>query len=164
LAASERGFAFIVAIFVLVILAGFAAFAVSFTANAAATTAIAVHGTRGLQAARLGVEWATYQLKDPNGSLAPGATNLPACFAATTLAAPASMGGFTVTTTCTRYPSAGSTPNYHEEGTQRSAYYVVTATASSGTAGSTDYVERRIEARIEVCKDANAAAPTYACN
>lgn len=160
---SQAGFAFIVAIFLLVILAGFAAFAVSFVANAHATTAVAVHGARAYQAARAGLEWATYQLKDPNGTLAPGATNLPACFSTTTLSAPAGIGSFTISVSCTRYPAAGGSPNYHEEGAQRSVYYVVTSTASAGTAGAVDYVERRLQARIEVCKDAAAAAPTYAC-
>jgi MSHA biogenesis protein MshP len=159
----QAGFAFIVAIFLLVILAGFAAFAVSFVANANATTAVAVHGARAYQAARAGIEWAAYRLNDPNGTLSPGATNLPACFGSTALSAPAGIGNFSVTVSCTRHPGAGSEPDYHEEGAQRSAFYVVTSTATAGTPGSADYVERRIQARIEVCKDAAAAAPTYAC-
>jgi MSHA biogenesis protein MshP len=154
----------ITAIFLLVVLGAFAAYAVSFTANAAATASVAVHGVRAYEAARAGIEWATYQVKDPNGTLAPGATNLPACFVSpTTLAAPASLGGFTIQVTCTRYPSISASPNYHEEGGKRSAYYEVIATAWSGTAGQADYVERRLEARIEKCKDAAGAAPTHAC-
>jgi MSHA biogenesis protein MshP len=154
-----------VAIFLLVILAGFAAFAVTFSANAHSTTALAVHGARALQAARAGIQWATYQIKDPNGTLAPGATNLPACFTSpTALTIPSALGSFAVSVTCTRHPTSASVPGYHEEGTQRSVYYVVAATATAGTAGSADYVERKVEARIELCKDANAAAPTYACN
>ncbi|HEU0204684.1 MAG TPA: hypothetical protein VFR86_30090 [Burkholderiaceae bacterium] len=160
---TQGGFAFIVAIFLLVILAGFAAFAVSLVANANATTAVAVHGARAYQAARAGIEWAAYQLEDPNGTLAPGAANLPACFGTAALSAPAGIGNFSITVSCARYPAAGSSPDYHEEGAQRSVYYVVTSTATSGTPGRADYVERRIQARIEVCKDAAAAAPTYAC-
>jgi MSHA biogenesis protein MshP len=161
---ARRGFALVTAIFLLVVLAGFAAFAVTFAANAAATAALAVQGVRAYEAARAGIEWAAYQVKDPNGTLAPGATNLPACFASpTTLALPAAMGPFTVSVTCQRYPDFGASPNFHEEGNRRSAFYVVVATASSGVPGAADYVERRLEARIEKCKDAAAAAPTYAC-
>ena len=158
-----RGFAMITAIFLLVILGSFAAFAVSFSTNSAATHAIAVQGARAYEAARTGLEWATYQVRDPNGTLTPGATNLPDCFATKTLALPGSMGSFTVQVTCTRYPLFSASPNFHEEGGKRSAFYIVISTASLGTAGSVDYVERRLESRVEECKDAAGVAPTYAC-
>jgi MSHA biogenesis protein MshP len=149
------GFALMTAIFLLVILGAFAAFAVGFSTNVAATHALSVLGPRAYQAARAGLEWATYQVKDPNGALAPGATNLPACFTSpTTLSLPATMGGFTVQVTCTRYPATSATPSYHEEGNKRSTL---------GTAGNVDYVERRLETRIEACKDSAGTAPTYAC-
>ncbi len=159
-----RGFALVAAIFLLVIIAAMGAFAVSLSANAHATGAVAVVGARAYEAARTGIEWAAYQVRDPNGTLAPGATNLPACFASpTTLALPSAMGSFTVQVSCTRHPATGASPNYHEEGDKRSAYYVVTSTASLGAAGSSDYVERRLEARIEKCKDANAPGPLHGC-
>lgn len=162
--AGERGFALLAAIFLLVVIAAMGAFAVSLSANAHATGAVAVMGARAYEAARTGIEWAAYQVRDPNYMLAPGASNLPACFASpTTLALPAAMGSFTVQVTCTRYPAIGASPNYHEEGDKRSAYYVVTSTASAGIVGSADYVERRLEARIEKCKDPTAAGPGYVC-
>ena len=161
--ASARGFALITAIFLLVILGSFAAFAVTFSTHSAATHALSVQSARGYEAARAGLEWATYQVKDPNGTIAPGATNLPDCFAAKTLALPASMGGFTVQVTCTRYPAFSASPNFHEEGGKRSVYYVVISTATFGAVGSVDYVERRLESRVEECKDAAGSAPTYAC-
>jgi len=158
-----RGFAMITAIFLLVILGSMAAFAVTFSTNTAATHAASVQGARAYEAARAGLEWATYQVKDPNGTLAAGATNLPDCFAAKTLAVPASMGGFSVQVTCTRYPAFSASPNFHEEGGKRSAFYVVISTSTLGTVGSVDYVERRLETRVEKCKDAASSAPTYAC-
>ena len=158
------GFALMTAIFLLVILGAFAAFAVSFATNTAATHALSVQGARAYEAARAGIEWATYQVKDPNGTLAPGATNLPACFTSpTSLTLPAVMGSFTVQVTCTRYPGSSATPSYHEEGNKRSVFYVVVSTATLGTAGSVDYVERRLESRVEACKDSAGTAPTYAC-
>lgn len=159
-----KGFALIAAIFLLVVVAALAAFAVTIAAGAQAGSAIAVQGARAYEAARAGIEWASYQVRDPNGTLAPGATNLPDCFASpSTIALPSAMGSFTVQVSCTRHPGFGASPNYHEEGDKRSAFYVITSTAFAGVAGSADYVERRLEARIEKCKDASAAAPTYAC-
>jgi MSHA biogenesis protein MshP len=161
---SNGGFAFVTAIFLLVVLASFAAFVVGITANAAAGGAIAVQGVRAYEAARAGLEWASFQLRDPNGTLAPGATNLPDCFASPrTLALPGEMSMFALQLTCARFPSNSATPGYHEEGNRRLVVYVVTATASAGTPGATDYVERRLEARIEKCKDPAAPGPTYAC-
>jgi MSHA biogenesis protein MshP len=163
-AAPARGFAFVTAVFLLVILGMLAGFVVNLSANAAASGAAAVQGVRALQAARAGIEWAAYQLRDPNGTLAAGSTNLPPCIASpTTLALPGDLAAFNVQLTCTRYPDLGATPNFHEEGDKRLAMYVLVATASHGTPGSTDYVERRLEARIEKCKDPAAPGPTHAC-
>jgi len=160
---AQSGFAMITAIFLLVILAAFASFAVGFSANAAATHAVGVQGARAYQAANAGLEWATYQVKDPNGTLAPGATNLPDCFAGKTLALPAAMGSFAVQVSCTRYPSFSAAPNFNEEGDKRSVYYVIVSIATLGTPGTVDYVERKLESRVEKCKDPAGTAPTYAC-
>ncbi len=158
----ESGFAFITAIFLLVVMAAFAGFAVSFTAGAQATTAVAVQGVRAHAAAQAGVQWAAFTLRDPLNS---AASSTPGdCFAGpVTLNLPAEFAGFAVSVGCTRFPAIGASPNYHEEGVQRVAQYFVTATASSGTPGSIDYVERQLQARIEVCKDPSAAGPGYAC-
>jgi MSHA biogenesis protein MshP len=163
--ARHGGFAMITAIFLLVILGSFAAFAVTFATHSSATQVLAIEGARAYQAARAGLEWGTYQVKDPNGTFAPGATNLRDCFASpTTFVIPASLGGFTIQVTCTRYPDYSASPNFHEEGDKRSAYYVLLSTATLGTPGSVDYVERRLESRVEACKDAVAGVPpTYAC-
>jgi MSHA biogenesis protein MshP len=159
-----RGFAFVTAVFLLVVLGTLAAFVVNLSANAAASGAAAVQGVRALEAARAGLEWAAYQLRDPNGTLAAGSTTLPPCIASpTTLALPGDLAAFSVQLTCTRHPDAGATPNFHEEGDKRVVLYVVVATASQGTPGTAEYVERRLEARIEKCKDPAASGPTYAC-
>jgi MSHA biogenesis protein MshP len=159
-----RGFAFITALLLLVVLAAFATFVASLAANQSATGVLAVQGARGWEAARAGVQWASYQIKREAGGGTAGTTNLPACFVSpSAVALPAAFGDFQLSVSCQRFPSAGSVPDYHEDGAQRVAIYVVTATASSGQPGSADYVERRLEARIEKCKDPAAAAPEYAC-
>lgn len=161
---AAAGFALVAAIFLLLVLGTMAAFVVTLAANASASTALAVQGTRALEAARAGLEVARYRLRDPAGTLNPGATNLPACFASpATIALPAELAAFTVQVDCQRFPAAGSTPGYHEEGDQRSVYFVLTATASFGAPGSAERTERQLQARVEVCKDPGAPAPTYAC-
>ncbi len=159
---ADSGFAFITAIFLLVVMAAFAGFAVSVTAGAQATTAVAVQGVRAQAAAQAGVQWAAFTLRDPLNS---AASSTPGdCFAGpVTLNLPAEFDGFGVSVTCARFPAIGASPNYHEEGVQRMAQFLVTSTARSGTPGTIDYVERQLEARIEICKDPSAAAPTYAC-
>ncbi|HRK56021.1 MAG TPA: hypothetical protein PLQ67_00685 [Burkholderiaceae bacterium] len=159
------GFAFITALFLLVILATFAAFMVSILANASATSVLALQGVRGWEAARAGIEWAAYQIKrEPTGGTY-GTMTLPACFTSpTVLTLPSAMGEFQVSVSCERYPAQGASPNHHEDGRKHVVNYLIHATASLGAAGAADSVERKLEARIEKCKDPDASAPLYACD
>lgn len=160
-AAGSGGFALITALFLLVVLAGFAVAASGFAARAAQANAQTVQGLRALAAARAGLEWAGHQLRDPNNTLAPGTTPR-ACFPnQSALPLPAAMGSFTVAVTCLRSPADPT--QFHDEGGRRVAIYLLTATASHGTAGEAEYVERKLEARIEVCRDAASTAANLAC-
>lgn len=163
-ARADSGFAFVAAIFLLVILAAMAAFVLRLAATASAASALSVQGVRAYEAARAGLEWSSYRLRDPNGTFSPGPTTLPDCLASPyALVLPGELAAFSLQLSCERYPATASVPSFHEEGDKRSVYFVVTATASSGSAGDAEYVERRLEARIEVCKDPAATAPTYSC-
>ncbi len=154
--ARARGFAFIAALFLLVVLGAFAAFVVSIGANAQASSAVAIQGVRAYEAANAGLEWATYQELSPTGIVTP-----PDCFASpSSVTLPAAFGGFSVSVRCVRTPAY---PNYYEEGSQRVAIYDFTATASMGTAGSAEYAERQLEARVEQCKDPYGTSPAYTC-
>ncbi len=160
----QRGFAFIAALFLLVVLGAFVAFVVSISMNAQTSGALAVQGARAYEAARAGVEWATYQVLDPRNTINGVVTTPPACFASpSTPALPGDLGQFSLTVTCTRYPNNTATPNYYEEASLRVVVYDVTSTATQGTPGAADYIERQIEVRIEQCKNPNATAPGYAC-
>ena len=160
----QRGFAFIAALFLLVVLGAFIAFVVSISMNAQTSGALAVQGSRAYEAARAGVEWATYQILDPRNTINGVVTTPPACFASpSTPTLPGDLGQFSLTVTCTRYPNNTATPNYYEEASLRVVVYDVTSTATQGTPGAADYVERQIEVRIEQCKNPNATAPGYAC-
>lgn len=162
--ARPHGFAFITAIFLLVVLATFAAFLVNILANAQATSVLALQGARGWEAARAGLEWANYRIKrEPTGGTY-NTLNMPDCFTSpTALTLPASFGGFAVSVTCQRYPASTDTPSYHEDGRLHVVNYLVTATATLGTPGAADAVERKLEARIEKCKDPDGTAPLYSC-
>ena len=98
---------------------------------------------------------------DPDNTQALAADQLPACFASPRgLALPGDMAAFTVTLSCVRQPATGS----HEEQQSRVVGYVLTATATSGSAGSADRVERQVQTTVIKCKHPIAgSAPDYAC-
>jgi MSHA biogenesis protein MshP len=160
----ERGFAFVAALFLLVVLGAFVAFVTAISMNSQTAGALAVQGTRAYEASRAGVEWATYQILDPRRAINGVVTTPPPCFASpSTPTLPGDLAQFSLTVTCTRYPANSATPNYYEEGSLRTVVYDVTATASQGTAGAADYVERQIQVRIEQCKNPTGASPAYSC-
>ncbi|HEX4584374.1 MAG TPA: hypothetical protein VH183_06060 [Burkholderiaceae bacterium] len=136
----------------------------SISMNAQTSGALAVQGARAYESARAGIEWAAYQVLDPRTAINGAVTAPPPCFASpSTPALPGDLGQFSLTVTCTRYPDNTASPNYYEEASLRVAVYDVTATASQGTPGAADYVERQIQVRIEQCKNPGATAPLYAC-
>jgi MSHA biogenesis protein MshP len=160
----EHGFAFIAALFLLVVLGAFLAFIVSISMNSQTSGALAVQGARAYEGARAGIEWATYQILDPRTAINGPITTPPDCFASpSSPALPGDLGQFSLTVTCSRYPASTASPNYYEEASLRIAVYDVIATATEGTPGAADYVERQIQVRIEQCKNPNGTGPLYAC-
>jgi MSHA biogenesis protein MshP len=160
----QEGFAFIAALFLLVVLGAFVAFATAISMNAQTSYALAVQGTRAYEAARAGVEWATYQILDPRQAINGVVTTPPVCFTSpSTPALPGDLSQFSLSVTCTRYGGNAATPSYYEEGSLRWAVYDVISTATRGTPGAADYIERQIEVRIEQCKNPNGSAPSYSC-
>jgi len=163
-AESESGFAFIAALFLLVVLGAFVVFATSISMNAQTSGALSVQGVRAYEAARAGVEWATYQILDPRQAIYGVVTTPPDCFSSpATPTLPGDLAQFSLTVTCTRYPINTASPNYYEEASLRTVVYDVTSTATQGTAGAADYVERQIQVRIEQCKNPNGSSPAYSC-
>jgi len=161
---SQRGFAFIAALFLLVVLGAFVGFVISISMNAQTSGALAVQGTRAYEAARAGVEWATYQVLDPRTAINGAITTPPDCFASpSSPTLPGDLAQFSLTVTCTRYPAYTASPNYYEEASLRVAVYDVIATATQGTPGAADYVERQLQVRIEQCKNPNGTASLYGC-
>ena len=129
------GFVLPAAIFLLVILASLAAYMVSLSRTSHISSALDVQGSRAYQAARTGIEWAAWQVVDPQG-LQPIPAPCPASPSPFTLTG--TLAAFTVNVTCTRTLAT--------DGAEQIAIYQVTSTATAGSVGGVDYVERQIQA------------------
>jgi MSHA biogenesis protein MshP len=167
-AGTQCGFSLASAIFLIVVLALLGAFIVTVTGLQQSSAQLDVQGVRAYQAARAGVEWAAYQVLQPDKTPAPAscAAEVPAsCPAATTqlTSLGESLSPFTVTVQCTAINTT--------EGGRKVSVYQITATACNqpaggsclGTSPATGYVERQITATVGMCKDQSAAAPRCAC-
>lgn len=128
---TQRGFAAIAAVFLVVMLAALGAFMVSFSNTQQLNSARDVQGSRAYWAARAGLEWAVARL----GS---GST---ACWGAVAPTPPTSMDGFTLAISCAMSSfTDGATTVY---------VFRLNAVASTGTVGSVGFVERSVSASIE---------------
>ena len=131
----EAGFVLPTAIFLLVVLAGLAAYMATLSRTSHISSALDVHGARAYQAARAGIEWAAWQVVDPQNLQA---TPTPCPASPATLTLGHTLAGFTLTVACER--------SLETDGAGTVAVYRITSTAAAGVAGEVDYVERRIEA------------------
>ena len=134
----QRGFSLISAIFLLVVLAGLGAAMVSFSTAQNQSQAMDVLGSRAYQAANAGIEWAAFNIAlNPGG---PGNVT----FVPGTLGGDLQPFAVTVGYAATLYSDetvAGS-------GVQNMWSYDITASAVYGTAGTANYVERVVTAKI----------------
>jgi len=127
----ERGFALVIAIFIVVVLALIGIMMVTIGGVQRATAAAAAQGTRAYYAARSGIEWGAFQALQ-NGNCA-ASTSFP-------LAAPG-LNGFNVTVQCTSTAHRErAAPDYN--------VYVINATAFSGAFGTADYVSRQLQVTV----------------
>lgn len=130
----QRGFSLVSAIFLLIVVAALGTFAVTVSGTQHQSAALDVLGTRAYHAARAGMEWGVYQvIRNPGGitcSVA-GASN------AITLPAGTTLAPFTVNLVCQSYAPV-------TEGSATLSAYRLTSTATMGTAGAPDRVERVI--------------------
>lgn len=154
-----RGIALPAMVFLLVVVALMVGAGVQMLLAGTHTQSLQIQQTRALAAAKAGAEWALWQVSDRDGLLGLDGNTLPPCFADRSLALPAPLDGLQVQVSCSREPAAGSI----DEGGLKLASYRVFAQATSGSAGSADFVQRRFEARHTVCKNPGAAAPRHAC-
>ena len=126
----QRGFALIVAIFLLVVLSSLGVYIVKVSGIQHQTVNITLLGARAFEAARAGVEWGAFRALDSG-----------ACPADTTLnLTEGGLNGFDVDVTCTTssHTETGSTYNL----------FVIEAEARAGAYGNPDYVSRRMQASV----------------
>ena len=128
----ERGFTLIAAIFLLVAVAALVVFMTNIRVVQQTTLVYGVQGARAMQAARSGLEWGIHE-SIVNGSCAASTTF--------TIARP-TLDNFSVEVQC------GATT--HTEGITPITTYQLTSTASSGTYGTLDYVQRGIQATVSL--------------
>lgn len=125
------------AIFILVVLAGLAAYITSLAGTQAATVMLSVQGERASYAARAGMEWA---ISDVVNNAAAG---LDCAGGSTGLAlSEGALNGFSVSVTCSTVAVS--------EGTSTYTVYELEAVASLGTLGRPDFVQRQLQARIAI--------------
>ena len=129
---AQKGFTLIAAIFLLVVVAGLVVYVTNITAVQHTSLVYGVQGARAYQAARSGLEWGISQ-----------SFTLSACPATATFPVPVSnTTSMSVTVSCTE--------TSHIEGSTAIQSYRLTSIASSGTYGSLDYVQRRIQATVSL--------------
>ncbi|HET9112987.1 MAG TPA: agglutinin biogenesis protein MshP [Burkholderiales bacterium] len=128
---SESGFSIVSAIFLLVVLSAMGAFMLTFSNVQQMSSAADLQGGKAYQAARAGIDWGAYQILQNSGSCANSAS----------VPLGGNLAGFTLLVSCMHYGP-------YTEGISTVNLYRITATASSGTPGSTTYVERQLQATI----------------
>lgn len=136
----QCGFSIVTAIFLIVILAGLGAFAVSMFRVQQTSAAFDELGSRGYQAAQAGIEWGAWQVLRNGG----------ACAATTNLALPGALQAFTVTVACT-------STAHTEAGIPVTIYQLMATACNQPAAGAcpnpapgADYVERQVQAAVEL--------------
>lgn len=126
----QRGMSLVVAIFLIVIIASLAAFAVTVGTATRESTNMQLLADRAQAAAHAGTEWAAYQVRVTG-----------ACTDTNLLLLDGALRDFRVSITCTL--SAG-----HSEGALLYDVYDVTSFAQWSNFGAANYASRSIEARF----------------
>lgn len=151
----QRGVSVITAVFILLLLGLLSALIANLMTTVHRTSAQDIEGSRAYQAAQAGIEWGLYHVLDPLNATAWPA--LPACPAVTPLP---QVDGFTVVVHCQRFPDAATV---YTEGDRSIAVYRLTATASKGTLGMPDFIERQVSVTASKCRSPSSTAPGNEC-
>ena len=125
----QRGSSLVVALFVIVVVALLAVFAVRVGGSERQSGSLSLLSSRALSAARTGIAWGAYRAR-----FAASCQNTPA---QTLLLSEGALRGFQVTVDCHTYPHQGAA--FHS--------YEITATAQYGTYGTVDFASRTLTAR-----------------
>ncbi len=126
----QPGFALVSAIFLVVVLAALGGFMLTFSNAQHMGATLDLQGAKAYQAARAGIDWGAYQILQGGN---------PSCAGAPSLGG--ALSTFNLTVACTAFGP-------YTEGANTFHLYQITATAHSGTLGSTTDVERQIQATM----------------
>ncbi len=125
----QRGFALVVAIFLIVVLSSLGLYIVRISGIQHQTVNVALLGARALQAARAGVEWGAFQALDS-----------AACTTTTLTLTEGGLNAFDVEVTCTSSSHTESDNTYN--------IFIIEVEARAGVYGHPDYVSRRMQATL----------------
>ncbi len=156
---AQRGIALPAMVFLVVIVGLMLSAGLLMLTQSQHSQGLQLQAARALAAAQSGSEWGLWQVSDPQGALGLPGDTLPPCFTTQTLALPAPLTDLTLQVSCTRVPGSGAV----DEGGLKLASYRLLALASSGAAGSGEFVQRQFELRHTLCKNPGGTAPLYSC-
>ncbi len=125
----QRGSSLVVALFVIVVVALLAVFAVRLGGSQRQSGSLSLLSSRALAAARTGIEWGAYRAR-----VSVSCQNTPA---QTLMLSEGALRGFRVTVDCHTYPHQGAAFRSYE----------ITATAVYGVYGTADFASRTLTAR-----------------
>jgi len=125
----QRGFALVVAIFLIVVLASLGVFIVRVSGVQHQTVNVALLGARAFEAAVAGMEWGAFQALDS-----------ASCTTTTLNLTEGGLDGFDVDVTCSS--------SVHTEAGNAYNLYLIDVEARNGVYGTPDYVSRRMQARV----------------
>jgi len=129
----QAGFTLVAAIFLLVVIAGLVGYMVNIRGVQQTTLVYGVQGARAMQAARSGIEWGISRAIGPGGLCDP-ITNF-------TIGTVPELDDFNIEVRCTS--------TAHTEGNAPPiTTFRLTSTASTGSYGSLDYIQRIIRATV----------------
>jgi len=127
---AQRGVALVAAIFLLVVLAGLAVYAVRIGVMQQQTVTASLRAAQAFHAAKTGIGWGAYR-----------AVNGAGCATTTFNLSEGGTNGFTVTVQCTQtVHSEGAPPPLN--------VFVIDVLAEAGVYGGPDYVSRRLQAKV----------------
>ena len=131
----QQGFAAIAAIFLVVVLAALGGFMLTFSNAQQLTSVQDLQGTKAYWAARAGLEWAVVAVP-ATPALCPNAAATQVAVASV----PSPIDGYAIKVFCSKN-------TFNDAGTV--TIFGIEAQASSGTAGTTSYIERSVSASLE---------------
>ena len=123
-----RGFALVPALFLIVIVGFLAAAGLRMTMAQQQTVLVALQQARALAAARAGIDWQAYLALNGGGSCGGGSLTL----------SETALAGYQVVVTCVATSFVDGNNTYFS--------YTIASTATSGTYGTPDFVQRVVRA------------------